>query len=185
VRRLRRFGAGLALACLLVPSAGAGQNIILGSTNFGEQLILANSYARVLAEHRVEVEKRLNLGSREIVYPALRAGEVDLVPEYTGALLAYVTEGPKLPVRGEPAIIASLHIQLPDELELLEVSATQTKDTLARHEVLTPSVRQALNAVSRALDARTLMQLNREVGVEDRDPADVAADWVRQADLDR
>ena len=38
----------------------------------------------------MKVKVRPNLGTREIVIPALKAGDIDLLPEYQGALLNYL-----------------------------------------------------------------------------------------------
>lgn len=67
-----------------------GPTITVGSTNFGEQLILGEIYAQVLEANGYPVARAFNLGSREVVYPALTSGEIDLMAEYTGSLLTHV-----------------------------------------------------------------------------------------------
>lgn len=67
--------------------------IVVGSTNFTEQLIVANLYAKVLEHAGYEVTLRANLGSREVVQPALQSGEIDLLPEYVGTLLEFLEAG--------------------------------------------------------------------------------------------
>ena len=52
--------------------AADGPTIIVGSTNFGEQLILGEIYAQVLEANGYSVERKFNLGSREVVNPQLR-----------------------------------------------------------------------------------------------------------------
>lgn len=130
--RLKRLQLTLvALAMLAVAgTASAAQRVVVGSTNFAEQLILANIYAEVLEDRGIEVEKRLNLGSREIVYPALTEGEIDILPEYTGALLAHLSEGGEIPARKPDEVAAKLREALPDSIEMLEPSEAQNKDTL-------------------------------------------------------
>jgi osmoprotectant transport system substrate-binding protein len=59
--------------------------VTVGSTNFSEQLILAQMYAAVLEKAGVDVTVRPNLGNREVVFPALEKGEIDLLPEYNGS----------------------------------------------------------------------------------------------------
>lgn len=63
--------------------------IIVGSTNFGEQEILGEIFAQALEANGYEVERKFQLGSREIVNPALKSGEIDLLAEYTGTLLTF------------------------------------------------------------------------------------------------
>jgi len=125
--RLRSLG--LAAGLLLSANAFAGQPVVIGSTNFPEQLILANIYSDVLEAHGVDTEKRLNLGSREVVFPSLKSGELDMLPEYTGALLGYLTDGKSTEHRPD-AVLAALRKQLPNGLEMLKPASAQDKDAL-------------------------------------------------------
>lgn len=288
-KRLQIVLAGIAM--LAVAGTATAQRVVVGSTNFAEQLILANVYAEVLEDRGIDVEKRLNLGSREIVYPALTSGEIDLLPEYTGALLAHVSEDGELPARKADEVSQMLREALPDSLEMLEPSDAQNKDTLvvreetadkhdletfsdlaevsgdmvvggppemktrrvgldgleefygiefaqfrsldaggpvttgalengdidvarmfttqgvidargwvvleddkelnpaqnlvpvARTEVVNDTIREALNEVSASLSNENLQQMNRAVGVDEREPEDVASEWVRDQGL--
>jgi osmoprotectant transport system substrate-binding protein len=47
-------------------------------------------YAAVLKKAGVNVDTRLNLGAREVVFPALEKGEIDLLPEYNGSVLSFL-----------------------------------------------------------------------------------------------
>ena len=68
---------------------GAGGTIVVGSANFTESQLLAEIYAAALKAKGVDVDDRLNIGSREVYIQALEDGSIDLVPEYTGVLLQY------------------------------------------------------------------------------------------------
>lgn len=72
---------------------GSKGSITVGSTNFPEQVIVANIYADVLTHAGYKVTVRANLGTREIVEPALAHGQIDLYPEYAGSLLIYLDKG--------------------------------------------------------------------------------------------
>lgn len=74
-------------------SIGAGASIVVGSTNFYEQEILAELYAGVLEANGFTVDRRFQLGAREVVFPALESGEVDLIAEYAATALEFVNEG--------------------------------------------------------------------------------------------
>jgi len=97
--RSRVVGAALIGLALIVSACGddtgsggdtkVGPAITIGSTNFGEQLILGEIYAQVLEANGYTVERQFNLGDREVVYPALTGGQIDLIAEYTGSLLTY------------------------------------------------------------------------------------------------
>ena len=64
--------------------AKPGYPVIVSSFNFGESEILAEIYAQVMERASYTVERKLNLGNREIVKPALESGEITFVPEYLG-----------------------------------------------------------------------------------------------------
>ena len=100
--RTRAVGAILALA-LVATACGSGDGaadipdgptIAVASFNFNESTILAEIYAQVLEDAGYPVERKLNLGNREVVKPALESGEVSLVPEYIGTLLGFLEGSP-------------------------------------------------------------------------------------------
>jgi hypothetical protein len=70
--------------------ARAETPIVVSSFNFGESEILAEIYAQALEAEGYVVERKLNLGNREIVKPALENGEIDFVPEYVGTVLTFL-----------------------------------------------------------------------------------------------
>ena len=65
--------------------------ITIGSKNFTEQIILGEMLA-LLIENRTEikVERKLNLGGSIICFEALKQGDLDLYPEYTGTGLTAI-----------------------------------------------------------------------------------------------
>ncbi|MFQ5948019.1 MAG: ABC transporter substrate-binding protein [Acidimicrobiia bacterium] len=97
--RNRVLGAALLAFALVASACGddgpgggvpEGPTIKVSSFNFGESEILAEIYAQALEANAYPVGRQLNLGSREIVKPALESGEIDLVPEYVGTLLTFL-----------------------------------------------------------------------------------------------
>ena len=76
-------------------SAGdAGPGVItVGSFDFPESVLLARLYAGALSARGYPVRVRPDLGSRELVEPALMTGLVQLVPEYSGSALEFVSLG--------------------------------------------------------------------------------------------
>jgi osmoprotectant transport system substrate-binding protein len=115
----------------------------LGSTNFGEQVVLAELYGQMLESKGYRVERQLNLGSRETVEPALEGGQIDLYPEYLATLLAFVTRGAN---RGS-ADPTETHRQLQEVLRPLGIAALDfapavntngfvvTRETAQRHRL--------------------------------------------------
>ncbi len=67
--------------------------ITVGSFNFPESVLLAEIYGEALAAARYPVRILPNLGTREVVDTALMDGLIQLVPEYAGSALEFVTLG--------------------------------------------------------------------------------------------
>lgn len=60
-------------------------DIVIGGKNFGEQFILAEIFTYLIENYTsLNVESKLGLGGTTVVFEALRAGEIDLYPEYSG-----------------------------------------------------------------------------------------------------
>jgi osmoprotectant transport system substrate-binding protein len=113
-------------------SGGGSGQVVVGSANYTEQLILGNMYATLLEERGVSVERRLNIGSRDTLFPALKSGEISLVPEYNGALLTFLDEEAQDTVEPEPEpVTESLREQLPEQLVALQPAQAQDKGSLA------------------------------------------------------
>lgn len=86
---------------LLLPLGGVGRSagaqvpggsgpVVVASKPFGESYVLAELFAQLLEARGIAVERRPGLGSTEIIVGALRAGAVDVYPEYTGTGLLAV-----------------------------------------------------------------------------------------------
>jgi osmoprotectant transport system substrate-binding protein len=103
--------------------------ITVGSANFPENVLLAEIYAGALQAKGAEVSKKLNVGSREALYPAIQNGDIDLLPEYTGALLSFVSKG-EAEARDTEGQVTALTEALPAELVLLEPAAAEDKDSV-------------------------------------------------------
>ena len=102
-------GLALAIACAACTASGgsagrgppgpafagsAGPGVItVGSFDFPESVLLAYLYAGALSGRGYPVRVLPDLGSRELVEPALMTGLVQLVPEYTGSALEFVSVG--------------------------------------------------------------------------------------------
>jgi osmoprotectant transport system substrate-binding protein len=82
-----------------------GESIIVGSFNFAESEILGEMLAQILESSGFTVERKFNLGNREIVFPALESGEIDIIAEYGATVLEFVNEnaGEATPDIGEVA----------------------------------------------------------------------------------
>ena len=113
-------------------SGGGGSSkggLTIGTANFTENQVLGYLYAAVLQQAGVKVKVRPNLGTREIVIPALKAGDIDLLPEYQGALLNYLA--PK-DASAEPGTMQNaLTVALPGGLQVLPYGQAADSDCFA------------------------------------------------------
>jgi osmoprotectant transport system substrate-binding protein len=136
---ISKLTAGLAVAALGLslsacgddPTEGdtsASDTITIGSAAFPENEIIAEIYAQALQADGVKVKKKLNIGAREAYIPALKNGEIDLLPEYSGNLLTYLD--PKATATSEAEIEKALDDALPDNLDVLEAAKAEDKDSL-------------------------------------------------------
>jgi osmoprotectant transport system substrate-binding protein len=101
---VRVAGLLLGLACMsctaqysppVAPRAATSTSavITIGSFNFPESALLAYLYAGALSARGYPVRVLPELGSRELVDPAIMTGLVQLVPEYSGSALEFVSLG--------------------------------------------------------------------------------------------
>jgi len=80
----------------------ASKQVTVGSKNFPEQLVLGNIYAEALQAAGYKVEKQLNVGSEVIAFKALKTGDIDAYPEYTGTVLTTLYHVPAKDVPKQP-----------------------------------------------------------------------------------
>jgi len=102
----------LATLDLATGSAGAGKQVTVGSTNFYEQEILGELYSQVLEANGFTVERKFQLGNREIVFPALESGEIQLLAEYAATALEFVNSGAGEATTDASATVAKLRERL-------------------------------------------------------------------------
>jgi osmoprotectant transport system substrate-binding protein len=121
--------------------------IRIASFDFTESEILAQLYGQALRANGYPVRLLLDAGTRELIQPALANGLVDLVPEYSGSALSFLTLGAN---RGSPEVELT-HQQLIEALagtssEALAAAPAQdanaivvTEATAARYDLTTIS----------------------------------------------
>src|SRR3954469_21347526 len=99
ILRAVRLALGLAICAVGTRSieAQTRRPIVVASKPFGESYLLAEIFSQLLESRGFEVDRRAGLGATEIAFGALRAGAIDVYPEYTGT-----------------GLIAILHDTLPD-----------------------------------------------------------------------
>ena len=140
-RPVRRLAA-LVLVVVTFLAAGCGSSnplgggavsadlnsVVVGSADFPESNIVAEIYAQALEANGFTVGRRLGIGSRETYIPALRDHSIDLIPEYTGNLLAYFEPDNTLTAPAEVEL--ALAHALPGDLSILTPSPASDTDTV-------------------------------------------------------
>jgi osmoprotectant transport system substrate-binding protein len=112
----------------LAGSDTAPDVVAIGSGNFTESQLLAEVYALALRDAGVQVEDPVAIGSREAYFPALQDGSVDLIPDYSGALMTYLDEDATAVEPDE--VYAELGRVLPPGLVLGRMSEAENKDAV-------------------------------------------------------
>ncbi|MFG3369952.1 ABC transporter substrate-binding protein [Streptomyces sp. NPDC090032] len=106
---------------------GSSKNgVTIGTANFTENQVLGYLYAAALEAAGVKTKVRPNLGTREILIPALKGGDIDLLPEYQGALLHYLD--PKSTATEEGEMQNALAVALPKGLQILPYGLAEDSD---------------------------------------------------------
>ena len=83
-------GGDTAAAKIERNEANSDIEVTVGSKNFTEQKVLGEIYAQGLEAAGFTVDKELSLGDEKIALKAVKGGEIDAYPEYTGtALLSF------------------------------------------------------------------------------------------------
>ncbi|MEP6783368.1 MAG: glycine betaine ABC transporter substrate-binding protein, partial [Acidobacteriota bacterium] len=106
----RRRSTGLAILLIgmvLVSAGGAAwasglgdrRDVIVGSKNFTEQIVLGELLSQVLEREGLKVQRRFNLGGTAIAHQALVSGGIDAYVEYSGTSLTAIF---KLPPSNDP-----------------------------------------------------------------------------------
>ncbi|MGF1343675.1 ABC transporter substrate-binding protein [Streptomyces flavovirens] len=103
--------------------------VTIGTANFTENQVLGHLYAAALDAAGVKTTVRPNLGTREILIPALKGGDIDLLPEYQGALLHYLDAKATATEEGE--MQNALAMALPRGLQILPYGRAEDSDAFA------------------------------------------------------
>src|SRR5213596_2441085 len=84
-RRLLLFSCVPAFLIFLSGSLAA-KPVVIGSKKFTESYVLGEIAKRSLIEAGISAEHRQGMGGTIILWEALRSGQIDAYPEYTGTI---------------------------------------------------------------------------------------------------
>jgi osmoprotectant transport system substrate-binding protein len=94
--------ASFLLAIVVATGCSNRAHVVVGSKNFTEQVILGEIVAQRLEKTGIAAERKLNLGGTLLAHEALKKGDIDVYPEYTGTALTAVL---KQSVDRDPAVV--------------------------------------------------------------------------------
>lgn len=112
----------------LSDTKASGDTVVVGSNNFAESILIADIYGEALKAKGVKVTYKPNIGSRETTYGLLKNGSITVLPEYNGALLAYLDA--KAAPTTMAATTAAIEAKLDPKLTLLDPAPAQDKDSV-------------------------------------------------------
>ncbi len=112
--------------------ANAGKSVKIGSKNFTESIIIGNIYGQALKKAGFDVSYDLNLGLENVATKAIKQGQIDGYPEYTGtALTALLGIDPKDVPKDEDAAYEMAKELYASKLNLIALKQTPFTDSNA------------------------------------------------------
>lgn len=126
-------------------SLKATGSLTVGSANFAESEVVGRLYAGALETAGVDVSFKDAVGARQVTMPMMEKGDIDLMPEFTYSLLAYLDSKAE-PSNDLDAVVADLKKALPDSLSIRAASDVSdvnvfvvTPETAEKHGLTTIS----------------------------------------------
>ncbi|NIL98170.1 MAG: ABC transporter permease subunit [Planctomycetales bacterium] len=99
-------GVGFLLLACLPLSCRPPVEIVIGSKKFTESVVLGEIIAQLAQSSSDAVQHHRELGGTRLLFNALRHGDIDIYPEYTGTIAQEILAGKRLP--DDQAIHAAL-----------------------------------------------------------------------------
>ncbi len=135
----------------------AGRSVSIGAKNFTEELVLGELYAQTLEARGFRVTRKFDLGGTQVAMDALRRGDIDLYPEYTGTALLSVLHRP--PMRDAAALYRTVKHAYQDQYALTWLAPAPFNDTQALATTQTVSQRYGLRTLSQTAKAAPQLRL--------------------------
>lgn len=107
--------------------SSSSQAIVIGSQDYYSNEIIAEIYAQGLEKSGYKVDRQFRIGQREVYLPEIKAGKIDLFPEYSGNLLQYLK--PDTTARTSDAVYQALSKAMPNGLKVLDQAKAADQDS--------------------------------------------------------
>lgn len=115
-------------------SSKSGSKVVVASAAFPENALLMEIYAQALEAKGISVERKPNVGQRDVLFQQLKSDSITVVPEYNGALLAYLDK--TATETTQSGVDQAVSAKLPSNLEILQPAAAQDNDSLVVTQAL-------------------------------------------------
>lgn len=136
----------IASAPLFTACGSRGDSVRVGSKNFTESFVVAEIYAQALEGAGLHVQRRFNLGSTQIALAAMKRGDVDLYPEYTGTALIDVLHLP--PMHDPHALYATVAREFAKRYDFIWLRPSPMNDSQALATTRAIATRERLATLS-------------------------------------
>ncbi|WP_101909965.1 glycine betaine ABC transporter substrate-binding protein [Marasmitruncus massiliensis] len=85
-KRITGLILALSLASVsLLAGCSGGKSVTIGSKDFGENIVIGEMMAQLVeAKTDLKVNRKLNMGGTFVCFEAIKNGDIDIYPEYTG-----------------------------------------------------------------------------------------------------
>ncbi|KAM3102481.1 glycine betaine ABC transporter substrate-binding protein [Phormidesmis sp. 146-12] len=88
---------GTIAACSQNSNPQSSDRVVVGTKNFTEQVILGEILSQQIeSKTKLKVDRRFNLNGTFICHEAIKTGEIDLYPEYTGTAYTSILKQPAI-----------------------------------------------------------------------------------------
>jgi osmoprotectant transport system permease protein len=104
-----RAVAAVLVGGTLLSAAGGAQEVAVGSKAFTENVILGEIVTQLARNSGAAAAHRREIGGTQVLWNALRRGEIDVYPEYTGTIREEILAGRAVP--DDAALRAALEEQ--------------------------------------------------------------------------
>jgi len=109
-------GLLLSLLLLLAPPVSAAQedggSVTVGSKQFTENVILGHMATLLLEDAGLTARHRAELGGSRFLWEALRRGDIDLYPEYTGTLIEEILTDDEVTPETLAEVLATYNVRM-------------------------------------------------------------------------
>ncbi|WP_328634883.1 ABC transporter substrate-binding protein [Streptomyces sp. NBC_00356] len=138
-------------------AAGTGPVITVGSKQFTESWVMGELYSQILRGHGFDVVLKSNVGSADLIDRALRNGQIDLYPEYTGVILQTFAMPKHMPTTARDTYEAAKKFEAGRGISLLPPTPFQNRNAVAvrtadarKHQLKTVGDLERLGKISYA-----------------------------------